>query len=79
MPYVRGTFTNERARQIARSGRVSGKGTRFMPWWPEETCEKVEKIVWRIYLLGETGEDWHEFTAYDKRGKVLGVHRMDGY
>lgn len=79
MPYVRGTFTGERARQIARSGKVSGYSVHSMPWWPEETCEKVERIVWRVYLLGDAGEDWHEFTAYDSHGKVLGVHRVDGY
>jgi hypothetical protein len=50
-----------------------------MPWWPEKICEKVERIVWIVYLLGDTGEDWHEFTAYDHQGKVLGVYRMDGY
>jgi len=72
MPYVRGTFTGERARQIARSGKVSGKGVHYVPWWPEETCEKV-------YMLGDAGEDWHEFTAYDSHGQVLGVHRLDGY
>ncbi len=50
-----------------------------MAWWPEEICQKVDKIIWRVYLLGDAGEDWHEFTAYDSQGKVLGVHRMDGY
>jgi hypothetical protein len=79
MPYVRGTFTGDRARQIARFGTLSAKCLQPMPWWPEEVCERVDKIVWRVYLLGEAGEDWHEFTAYDSRGKVLGVHRMDGY
>jgi hypothetical protein len=79
MPYVRGTFTGEKARQIARSGKVSGKGVHYVPWWPEETCEKVDKIIWRVYLLGDAGEDWHEFTAYDSHGQVLGVHRLDGY
>jgi hypothetical protein len=79
MPYVRGTFTGDKARQIARSGTVSGKCLQPMPWWRDEICDKVEKIIWRVYLLGEAGEDWHEFTAFDSHGKVLGVHRTDGY
>lgn len=79
MSYVRGIFAGERARQIARAGNVSGKGVHYVPWWPEEICEKVDKIIWKVYLLGDAGEDWHEFTAYDSHGKVLGVHRMDGY
>lgn len=79
MPYVRGTFTGDRARQIARFGTLSRRCIRAIPWWPEEICERVEKIIWRVYLLGEAGEDWHEFTAYDRRDKVLGIHRMDSY
>ncbi len=79
MGYVRGTFTGDRARQIARFGTLSSKCIHAMPWWPEEICEKIEKVIWRVYLLGEAGEDWHEFTAYDGRGKVLGVHRIDGF
>ncbi len=79
MPYVRGTFSGERARQIARLGTLSSKCLYPMPWWPEEICGKVERIIWRVYLLGEAGEDWNEFTAYDKHNKVLGVHRIDGY
>jgi hypothetical protein len=79
MPYVRHIFTGDRARQIARFGTLSTKRLRPMPWWPEDTCARIEKIVWRVYFLGEAGEDWHEVTAYDNRDKVLGVHRMDGY
>jgi hypothetical protein len=79
MPYVKGTFTGERARQIARVGRLSSRGAWSQPWWPEEICEKVEKIIWRVYCLGELGEDWHEFTAYDGHGKVLGVHRKEEF
>ena len=79
MPYVRGTFTGEKARQMARSGNSSGRDLRPLPWWPEGICEKIDKVIWRVYLLGESGEDWNEFTAYDSRGKVLGVHRADGY
>jgi len=79
MPYVRGTFTGERARQIARLGSMSGKGVRPQPWWPEDICQKIEKIVWMVYCLGEPGEDWHEVTAYDGRGKILSAHRVDGY
>jgi len=45
MPYVRGTFTGERARQIARLGSLSGKGVRPQSWWPEDICQKIEKIV----------------------------------
>lgn len=79
MPYVRKTFTGENARQVARSGSIARQRIRPNPWWPEEVCVKIEKIVWSIYYLGEAGEDWHEFTAYDKRGTILGVHRVDGY
>ena len=78
MPYVRKTFTGENARQVARSGSIAKQHVRPSPWWPEEICMRVEKIVWSVYCLGET-EDWHEFTAYDQRGKILGVHRVDGY
>lgn len=79
MPYVQGTYTGERARQIARLGNLSGKATRSRPWWPDETCQRIEKIVWRVYCLGEPGEDWHEFTAYDGHGKILGAHRVEGF
>ena len=79
MPYVRGTFTGERARQIARLGSLSAKAVRPQPWWPEDICQNIEKIVWMVYCLGELGEDWHEFTAYDGHGKILGAHRVNGY
>ena len=39
----------------------------------------IEKIVWRVYCLDESGEDWHEFSAYDIHGTILGVHRIEGY
>ena len=78
MPYARKTFTGERARQVARSGRISKQGVRRNPWWPEEICMELEKIIWFAYCLGET-ENWHEFTAYDKCGNILGIHRIDGY
>ena len=78
MPYVQRTFTSERARQIARFGSLATKRIQPMPWWPEEICERVERIIWRVYLLGEAAEDWNEFTAYDNHGNVLGVHRVDG-
>jgi hypothetical protein len=32
-----------------------------------------------VYCLGELGEDWHQFTAYDAAGHVLGVHRVEGF
>lgn len=78
MGYVRDTFKSEKARQIARSGSLSGKSSKPRPWWPDEICQKIDKIVWRVYCLGEPGEDWHEFTAYDTHGQVLGVHRVEG-
>ena len=79
MPYVRKTFSRENAQRLARQGSLTGRSVRPQPWWPEEICNKIDKIVWRVYCLGEPGEDWHEFTAYDERGKILGVHRVEGY
>lgn len=79
MPYVRGTFTGERARRLARQGSLTGKSLRPKPWWPEEICEKIDRIVWQVYCLGETGDDWHEFTAFDAHGKVVAVRRTEGY
>jgi hypothetical protein len=73
MPYVRGTFSGERARQVARFGSLTTKCVQPVPWRPENICEQVEKIIWRVYLLGEAGEDWRGFTAYDNHGNVLGV------
>jgi hypothetical protein len=77
MSYVRTSFTGEMARLLARRGSLSTRGVRAQPWWPEVVCGKVEKIVWVTYSMGETGEDLHEFTAYDNRGKVVGVHRTE--
>lgn len=79
MPYVRKIFVGEKARQIARSGSITGQRIQPSPWWPEEVCMKIEKIVWSVYCLGEMGEDWHEFTAYDARGTILSVHRGQDY
>jgi hypothetical protein len=79
VPYVRGSFKAEKARQIARTGSVSGKSVQPRPWWPEEICGKIDKIIWTVYCLGEPGEDWHQFTAYDIRGRIVGVHRMESY
>jgi hypothetical protein len=79
MPYTRSTFRAERARQIARSGSLSGESIQPRPWWPEEVCARIDKIVWMVYCLGEPGEDWHHFTAYDARGQILGVHRVEGF
>jgi hypothetical protein len=77
MSYVKDSFTGEKARLLARRGSLSTLGIRVQPWWPEEICGKVEKIVWVVYSMGEIGEDLHEFTAYDNRGKVVGVHRTE--
>jgi hypothetical protein len=79
MPYQEKTFVGERARQLARSGSLSGKTTAARSWWPEDVCARIEKIVWVIYCTGETGDEWHEFTAYDKRGKILKVRRVEGF
>jgi hypothetical protein len=79
MPYVRKTFNGERARRIARTGSVRGQSIRSIPWWPEEVCSKIEKIVWAVYCTEETGEEWQEFTAYDERCWILNVRRVDGY
>jgi hypothetical protein len=79
MSYVQNTFVGERARLLARRGTLSNRGVHANPWWPEEVCERIEKIVWVVYSLGESGEDLHEFTAYDVRGTILGVHRKEAY
>lgn len=79
MPYVRKTFNGESARKIARAGSVSGQSIRSIPWWPEEVCSKIGKIVWAVYCMGETGEEWQELTAYDERGRILNVRRVEGY
>jgi hypothetical protein len=72
------TFIGEEARYLARNGSLSRRGIRPHPWWAEEICERVEKIVWIVSRLGESREDWQEFTAYDNRGEMLGVHRVEG-
>ncbi len=79
MPFTRGIFKAEQARQIARSGSLSGKSLHPHPWWPEEVCLKIDKIVWTVYYLDEAGEDWHQFVAYDGRGRILGIHRVEGF
>jgi len=79
MPYVRNMFVGDRARQLARRGTLSNRGVRPNPWWPDDICEKIEKIVWVVYSLGDPGEDLHEFTAYDTQGKILGVRRVERY
>lgn len=79
MSYVKRSFAGKKARLLARLGTFSTRGIRSQPWWPEEICARVEKIVWVVYSLGELGEDMNEFTAYDDRGMVLGVHRVEGY
>jgi hypothetical protein len=79
MPYVRKIFTGEKARLVARLGSVSSRYVRPNPWFPEEVCKKIEKIVWAVYCLGEPGDDWQEFTAYDDRDRILSVHRMEGF
>lgn len=77
MSYVHSVFKGEQARLLARRGTLSNRGVYSIPWWPDAICEKIEKIVWVVYSLGELGEDLHEFTAYDARGNVLGVHRRE--
>lgn len=82
MSYVRKILTGEAARKLARSGSISGRvgrTTRFSPWWPEDICDKIEKIIWTVYSMGEVGEDWHQFVAYDSRGQIVGTHRMEVY
>lgn len=79
MSYVKNFFAGEKARFLARRGTLSTRGVLSQPWWPEEVCARVERIVCVVYSLGEIGEDLHEFTAYDAHGKILGVHRIEGY
>lgn len=71
MAYVRKIFTGGSARKLPRSGSISGRtgqATQLNPWWPDNICEKIEKIVWTVYCLGEVGEDWHMFVSYDSQG-----------
>jgi hypothetical protein len=78
MPDVLKTFVGEEARYLARNGSLSRRpGIRSQPWWSEEICERVEKIVFVVSCLGEFPEDWQEFTAYDSSGSILGVHRVE--
>jgi hypothetical protein len=77
MSYVKNSFSGEKARLLARRGSLSTLGIRAQSWWPEKVCERAERIVWVVYSLGGIGEDLHEFTAYDKRGNVLGVRRIE--
>jgi hypothetical protein len=79
MSYVKRSFAGEKARLLARLGTFSTRRIRSQPWWPEEICARVEKIVWVVYSLWEVGEDMNEFIGYDDRGMVLGVHRVEGY
>ena len=79
MAYVQRHFAREEAQRLARFGNLSRRGTQAHPWWPEEICEKIDRITWRVYCLGEAGDEYNEFTAYDKHGRVLAVHRVDGY
>jgi hypothetical protein len=79
MPEMQGSITGERARQLARHGTFSSRASRFQRWWPEETCESIERIVWVVSTIGDDDECWQEFTAYDATGKVLGRHRIEGY
>lgn len=79
MPHIRATYKGEVARKLARYGMLSGKMLHPHPWWPEAVCEKIEKIVWKTYCLGDPGDEWHEYIAYDGKDRVLAVHRKEGY
>jgi hypothetical protein len=56
-----------------RSGSVSSKSVQSRPWWPEEICATVDKIMWMICCRGDPEEDWHQLTAYDAHGRMVGV------
>lgn len=79
MPDMQRSITGERARELARHGTLSSRTSRFQRWWPEEVCEKIERIVWVVSSLNEADECWQEFTAYDASGERLGSHRIEGY
>lgn len=71
-------FVGEQARRLARHGNLSSRATRFQPWWPEEICARIDRIVWMASSLNEPGDCWQEFTAYDCNGSLLGTHRVEG-
>jgi len=73
-----GSFVGQRARRLARFGGFSSRAGKSRSWWPEEICEKIERIDWLVSGLNEPGESWHEFTAYDGAGRLLGKHRVEG-
>lgn len=79
MPDPQKSITGERARQLARNGTLSSRTFRFQRWWPEEVCEKIERLDWVVSGLDEDPEYWQEFTAYDAEGNRLGSHRIEGY
>lgn len=78
MPDMQKPIIGERARQLARHGTLSSRTSRFHPWWPEEVCERIERILWVVSGLNESDEGWQEFTAYDATGERLGTHRIEG-
>jgi hypothetical protein len=78
MTEVLRSFVGDKARQLARFGCFSSRVRQSRPWWPEAICASIERIDWTVSGLGEPGECWQEFTAYDDRGRVLGKHRVEG-
>jgi len=79
MPYMQSPIVGDQAHRLARAGSLSSRADHFHPWWPEEVCASIDKIVWVVSGLDEPGECWQEFTAYDDGGKLLGTHRVVGH
>jgi len=78
VPDVQKPIVGEIARRLARNGSLSSRITRCRPWWPEEICRNIDKIVWVVSGLNEAGDCWQEFIAYDACGRQLGSHRIEG-
>ncbi len=78
MAEVLRSFVGNTARQLARFGSFSSRARQPRPWWTEQICTNIERIDWMVSDLNEPGECWQEFTAYDRRGQMLGKHRVDG-
>lgn len=79
MPDMQSPIVGDQARRLARNGSLSSRPVHSHPWWPEEVCAKIDRLVWVVSSLDDSGDCWQEFTAYDNSGRVLGTHHVEGY